>query len=398
MRGAEICYANLFIGPVPEVMLLPDWLALLFDTRDFPARWLCGNWSSPHGWLHIVSDFLVFGAYVAIPAVLAFFVRKRPDLPFPRIFWLFCAFILSCGMTHLVEAVIFWHPIYRVSGALKLLTAAASWATVFSLILVIPRLLHLPGLAAAYNKLEREMAARETAEHALRQHNRDLEMLMYVISHDLREPLRGIRGFSEILEKRHAAGLGEGGTMMVGRINKAAERLDALVQDVLVLLQARQMEVARERIPAEEIAREVMLRLEDSVRQRDASITVRGDLPLFYVNRTWVTQAVYNLVANALKFHAPGAPPEVTIEPYRGGEAGALVGIVVADRGPGVEDAQKERIFELFKRGVDRSVEGTGAGLAIAKEVAERHGGRCWVEDRPGGGARFILAFPRPEE
>src|SRR5687768_11120900 len=83
-------------------------ISQIYNTSDFPPRWDCGNWSEAHGWTHIISDAAIFGAYTAIPIVLVYFVLKRRDVPFPRIFWLFGAFIFFCGFGHLVEASIFW--------------------------------------------------------------------------------------------------------------------------------------------------------------------------------------------------------------------------------------------------------------------------------------------------
>src|ERR1700687_1555178 len=111
-----------------------DWLSLLFDTSDFSPRWCCGNWTPAHGWLHILSDLGVWSAYVAIPAVLGYFLLRRKDLPFRMIFLLFGAFILACGTTHLMEAIIFWWPAYRFAGVIKLGTALVSWGTVLALV------------------------------------------------------------------------------------------------------------------------------------------------------------------------------------------------------------------------------------------------------------------------
>jgi hypothetical protein len=96
-----------------------DFFSRLFDASDFPPRWHCGAWTAGHGWLHIVSDLGVWSAYLAIPCVLGFFVLRRKDLPLPGIFWLFGAFILACGTTHLMEAMIFWWPAYRLAGVIK---------------------------------------------------------------------------------------------------------------------------------------------------------------------------------------------------------------------------------------------------------------------------------------
>lgn len=147
----------------------------LFDTDGFPPRWECGDWTPAHGWLHIGSDLAVFGAYVSIPCILVYFMRKRRDLPFPSTFWLFGAFIFSCGLVHLIEASIFWKPWYRFSGLAKLVTAIVSWATVFALAPTVRKALTLPGLASVNARLEDEIEQRRAAEEALQLHNEELE-------------------------------------------------------------------------------------------------------------------------------------------------------------------------------------------------------------------------------
>jgi len=147
---------------------MPAFLSRLFDTSDFPARWHCGNWTAAHGWTHIASDVAIFAAYAAIPAVLAYFVLRRKDVPFQNVFWLFVAFIFSCGFGHLLEATIFWHPWYRVAAVVKVITAVVSWATVLALIPILPRALALPGLAVVNRRLKEEIDERKRAEEAAR--------------------------------------------------------------------------------------------------------------------------------------------------------------------------------------------------------------------------------------
>ncbi|MCB9730304.1 MAG: PAS domain S-box protein [Deltaproteobacteria bacterium] len=138
-----------------------DLFTSLFDTSDFPARWHCGKWSDALGYTHIVSDLLVWSAYVAIPMLLAwFFYRRRKQTPFPKIGWLFVAFIFFCGTTHLLEAIIFWHPVYRFAGLMKAITAGVSWLTVFAMIPAVPRALARPSPA----ELTRAEQARARAE------------------------------------------------------------------------------------------------------------------------------------------------------------------------------------------------------------------------------------------
>jgi PAS domain S-box-containing protein len=148
---------------------MSSFLAQIFDARSFPARWDSGLWSDGLGWLHIVSDVAISGAYAAIPVMLIYFTRKRRDVPYPPIFWLFGLFILSCGIGHLLEAVLFWQPWYRLSGAVKMFTASVSWLTVFGLSKVIPDALALPGLTGINQRLEKEIAGRRHLEAALRQ-------------------------------------------------------------------------------------------------------------------------------------------------------------------------------------------------------------------------------------
>ncbi|MBI3333568.1 MAG: hypothetical protein HYZ93_05715 [Candidatus Omnitrophica bacterium] len=121
---------------------------------------------------------------------------------------------------------------------------------------------------------------------------------------------------------------------------------------------------------------------------------MNGRLPLLRADKTWAVEAIYNLISNALKFTREGQAPEVEVVPYvSDGKISGITGIAIRDHGPGVAPEHRERIFELFQRAVGREVEGTGAGLAIVRAVAERHGGRAWVQPCQGGGSEFIITF-----
>ncbi|HMP98818.1 MAG TPA: hypothetical protein PKC24_03490 [Cyclobacteriaceae bacterium] len=122
---------------------LTAFFVKLFQADDWPARWVCGNWTSFHGWLYITSDIAIWLAYFIIPAIIIFYVQKRHNLPFLPVFWLFGAFIILCGSTHLIDALMFWWPGYRVSALLRVLTALVSLATAFVLIRDLPKLLEV---------------------------------------------------------------------------------------------------------------------------------------------------------------------------------------------------------------------------------------------------------------
>lgn len=137
-------------------LTLWEFFRKLFDTSDFPARWHCGNWSPPHGWLHIGSDIAIFLAYMALPIAMLATLYKRKDFRFPKTVWLFGGFIFFCGMTHLVESLLFWNPVYRLSGLLKLCTAVVSWTTVMALIPTVRTALFLRSPV----QLEKEVQSR----------------------------------------------------------------------------------------------------------------------------------------------------------------------------------------------------------------------------------------------
>lgn len=156
-----------------------DLLLQLFDTSGFPARWFCGEWSSLHGWTHVLADLAIFGAYAAIPLSIATYVLvKKQELEFSRLYWLFAGFILSCGLTHLVEATIFWHPWYRFSALVKVITAVVSWATVLVLIRALPVAMQLPGTARLNQRLSEEVKERKQSEAALQESSTRLELAM----------------------------------------------------------------------------------------------------------------------------------------------------------------------------------------------------------------------------
>ncbi len=143
-------------------------LRTLFDTSDFPARWYCGRWSSALGWLHIIADMAIFAAYISIPLALIYFLARRRNIPFPVLTSLFAAFILSCGVGHALEALIFWRPVYRLAGVMKVITAVISWATVIAIIRILPAALRLPDITRSEKALRASeerfaLAARATA-------------------------------------------------------------------------------------------------------------------------------------------------------------------------------------------------------------------------------------------
>ncbi|MEZ6235731.1 MAG: ATP-binding protein [Phycisphaerales bacterium] len=161
--GVAAATAPVGVGDGRGGIPLVSWA---LDTTGFPARWNCGDWSATLGWMHIASDVTIWAAYMAIPVVLGFFVIKGKT-PLPLVSWLFVAFIASCGIGHLLEAVIFWEPVYRLAGVWKVVTAVVSCATVAALVPVVPRALKWPTLGEVNQRLEAEIRERIAMEREL---------------------------------------------------------------------------------------------------------------------------------------------------------------------------------------------------------------------------------------
>ena len=242
--------------------------------------------------------------------------------------------------------------------------------------------------------LQHEIAERGRARAEIAARNRDLETLLYVTSHDLREPLRAIENFSRMVNERYRDRMDAKGQDFLRRVILGAQRLNRLIDDILMLSRSQRMMLPAEEVDVKSIVEEALKRLEEKIKVTNARVRVADSFHGLRVDRTWVTQAVYNLIGNALKFTRNGEPPDVEIAPYQPESAEpCMVGISVRDRGPGIAPEHAERIFQLFQRAVGREVEGTGAGLAIVRQIAERHGGNAWVRPREGGGSEFIITF-----
>ncbi len=376
---------------------MPSAVTWLFETEFWPARWHCGEWSHSLGWLHIISDSLVFGAYVAIPLVLAYFVLKRKDTVFSRIFWLFALFIFTCGTTHLIEAIIFWQPVYRFAGVLKLLTAVVSWLTVAALIRVVPQALELPGLAIVNARLQSEVQERrlvqqkfEDANTALTTRNNELQQFLYAVSHDLKSPLVTARGFIGMLKEDLASSDLDSVTDSVDRIDVATERMQELISDLLQLSRGGSIRYEPEWIVSEELVLGCRDTLSDP--EADRRIVIATPLPRVFADRVRLTEVFQNLLGNALKYGCPDADSTVTVS---GVEIGDGVVFRIADSGAGIDPELRDRVFLPFER-LHSDCEGTGIGLSIVKRIIDVHGGSIWIESAHDGGAVFAFKLPFP--
>ncbi|MBA2744600.1 MAG: hypothetical protein H0U44_00100 [Flavisolibacter sp.] len=141
-----------------------EFFRKLFDASDWPPRWHCGRWTEFHGWLYIFSDLLIWSAYFAIPLVILKYISRRTGTKFVRAYFLFAAFILACGSTHLLDAISFWFPAYRLNALVRFITGVVSWVTVFYIIRILPVAKSL----RQYEELEKEINERKRMEEELK--------------------------------------------------------------------------------------------------------------------------------------------------------------------------------------------------------------------------------------
>ncbi|MEO8425956.1 MAG: PAS domain S-box protein [Verrucomicrobiota bacterium] len=238
-------------------------------------------------------------------------------------------------------------------------------------------------------KLEREVDER-TVE--LRDANSQLEDYIYSISHDLRHPVRAMRGFSEILLENQAARLDETGKNYLQRIDRSAQLMDKLLLDLLAYGRTARGPLKIEAVPVQRVWDMAQLQCSTAIQQTGARIETIPPLPVVLAHETTLSQILINLLNNALKFITPGVPPHVR---FFAEERAGMVRLSVEDNGIGIAPEHHERIFRAFERLGGTQCEGTGIGLSIVRKGAERLGGRAGVESEAGKGSRFWVEFPK---
>jgi PAS domain S-box-containing protein len=248
--------------------------------------------------------------------------------------------------------------------------------------------------AFVYDASERKRAEQALAAYAtrLQQSNRDLEEFASIAAHDLREPLRKIISFGDLLAVRAAGTLCQEERNYLARMQSAAARMGTLVESLLELSRVSTRPRAVEPIDLSAVVAQVVVDLEARIRESGGRVIV-GTLPTLPADPAPMRQLFQNLVSNALKFHRLDAPPLVTVDGRRGD--GATWEITVTDTGIGFDEKYLDRIFKPFERlhGRDR-FEGSGMGLAICRKIVERHGGTIAARSEPGRGSAFTVRLP----
>lgn len=251
-------------------------------------------------------------------------------------------------------------------------------------------------LEQANTSLAERSRALELHSAHLERSNTELERFAYVASHDLQEPLRGVRSFSSLLRDEFSGQLGEEGDRWLHHISTSAERMSQLIRDLLRYSRIEHEEQEITELPLRTVVDDALENLSESIAASDARIDV-AELPVVAGDRSQLTRLLQNLLSNAIKYHKVGGRPEVSISAERNDDYWF---VSVRDQGVGIKPEYHQRVFEVFRRIADpREHSGTGIGLAICRKVAERHGGRIGVRSDGVSGSEFFFTLPvkRPE-
>ena len=431
-----------------------EFLSHLLAAEPFMPHGMCFLWDPVVLWLHVISDSLIAAAYYAIPVLLFYFSRRRRDIPFNGIFVAFGMFILACGTTHLLAAVTVWHPVYRLDGVVKAITALASVTTFLMLIPLMPALIDLPRpsqLKQVNKALAMEIEERRTAEAEVRRINEELEQrvagrtadyqdavqslqqalddlhaemnrredlenqliqsqkmeavgrLAGGVAHDFNNLLTVILGYNEMLREQVQAD--PVALEYAGEMLQASERAAALTNQLLAF--SRRQVAAPRLVDLNELVRHIDKMLRRIIGE-DIRLDVRLDpaLPPVRVDPTHIDQVIMNLAVNSRDAMPQGGA--LTLETARvhltgedaAGHFELLPGwyavLTVSDTGTGMDAATRARIFEPFFTTKEQG-KGTGLGLSTVYGIVKQNGGETLVYSEPGQGTVFKIYLPAAE-
>jgi signal transduction histidine kinase len=267
-------------------------------------------------------------------------------------------------------------------------------------------------LIAANKSLENEVQERILSEEKVKQLNqqllvyidrlesvnKELDRFAFMASHDLQEPLRKIRLFASKLFVKYNGLMDDAGKGDFERIQKAAERMQTLIHDILTFSKISEDNGEFLQVDMNVLVTEILNELDDDIKSRNANIVV-DKLPLLKVNPGLIRLLFHNLITNALKYSKKEIAPQITITSDQGPEhsngSHKYSRILVKDNGLGFDQKYAEEVFGMFKRlHQEAKMEGTGIGLALCKKIAEHHKGFISALSKTDEGSTFILSLP----
>ena len=236
-----------------------------------------------------------------------------------------------------------------------------------------------------------DISDRKALELELKRSNVELEQFAYVASHDLRQPLRMVISYMELLKRKLDASLDEEAQSFMGFAVGGAKRMDRLILDLLDYARIGKNTVIQA-VSLTEAVQDALQNLEPAIKEAGAQITIMKDFPVIMGDIVEVTRLFQNLIGNAIKYRAQDRTPVIDV----GWRASAGEWILwVKDNGIGIAPGDRDRAFQIFQRLVHKDAyEGSGIGLAVCQKIVAGHGGRIWIKSDNGEGTTFIFTLP----
>lgn len=267
--------------------------------------------------------------------------------------------------------------------------------TVF--LLLIPQL--FDGLQRAFDKrnafeqkLKQNQAVLKKSLIQLEEKNEELENFAYIASHDLKEPLRMVRNFMDLLQKKYSGNLDDKAQKYIHFAVDGAKRMSTLIDDLLEYSRVGRVHTERSRINLNMLIEEIRKDYYQDDKE-GAKIITTTDLPVIEAVDVSIKMLFQNLISNGLKYQDGSVPPRISIS-YEDHQTHWK--FIVKDNGIGIPKGYTEKIFEIFKRlHANSEYSGTGIGLAITKKIVEQHGGKIWVESEEGEGSTFYFTITK---
>lgn len=369
--------------------------------QAFMPHGMCYQWRPDILSLHVISDILIAIAYFSIPVALYYFLKRRTDVPFRSVIYMFTVFIFACGITHLVSVWVVWNGHYGMQGIFKSLTALASIATALMMYPAMPKLLALRSpqeLEKVNDNLQHEIVNRKQQEEQTIQLQTELAHIGRVstmgqmatgLAHELNQPLlvisQSANAALHIAQKDHQTDeeLLECLNDIESETQRAGEIIRALRQ--LVSKESGQ----RESIDINELSVQVLKMVKPDAREHNISLVAPTcNDAIAKANRVQIAQIIINLLRNSIQSisNTDNNDGKITVVVEN---SNSTISVSVEDNGPGINpDVELFKPFETIKS------DGMGLGLSISKSIVESHGGTISARNVEGSGARFTFTLP----
>lgn len=387
-----------------------DWIL----ESEFMPHGHCYFWRPDILWTHVISDAVIALSYFSIPVMLIYFLRRRPDLPFPTMIALFAAFIVLCGTGHVLEIWTIWTPVYALQGVEKAATALVSMATAVALVPVIPRALSMRTPAEIQKKVDEAVHELKLAQAQLIQNEKMASLGSGVagVAHEINTPVGvGVtaastlqslsRGISEKFGSQtltrsdlehYLSATQECADIILRNMQRAASLIQSFKQ-----VAVDQTGGQRRRFSMRRYIDEVLLSLAPQIKRAPHPIVVSCPDSLTLDSYPGaIAQILTNLIGNSLVHAFPdGRSGRIEITASSDGDR---VTLAYSDDGVGVPPEHLSKLFEPFFT-TRRSEGGSGLGLHIVYNLATQTlGGTIDVRSHPGEGLQVFIVFPRGDE